>query len=168
MNGDLMKKISLLGLCLIAIIITSGVVSAVKGTTSQRDASSAKIKPDIVISNLQITPLGATSEGQNVRITATLTNMVRGTSTGPFKVRIDRLYPVWWNTSLWATLQFGGVANLVNDPSKTSLPVVTLYFDDAIQPQYTHAKYQVVADSKNEVEEANEDNNVFEAEYFVG
>ncbi|MFZ3149627.1 MAG: hypothetical protein WA137_11375 [Methanothrix sp.] len=153
---------------MIAIIITAGVAYAVKSPISPRDAQATKLKPDIVVSDIQITPLGETSEGQSVRITATLTNMAIGTSTGQFKVRVDRLFPVSWNMSLWNTMQFGGVANLINDPSKASLPRVTLYFDDVIQPRYTHAKYQVVADSRYEVVEANESNNILESEYFVG
>jgi len=173
-----MKNIPFLGLCLITIIITSGVTDAVMGPTSARSATSVKLKPDIVVSDIQFTPLGVTSEGHNIRIAATITNTVRGTSTGPFKVRINWDYPgvYYYNSTLFGPddplgygnyLSSGGVQNLINDPSRMSLPIVTLYFDHTVPNGETY-RYTVMADYLNQVAEADEHNNGLSAEYFTG
>ncbi|MCJ7444484.1 MAG: hypothetical protein MUO26_08140 [Methanotrichaceae archaeon] len=136
-----MKNTSFLGLCLIAIIITTGVAYAVKNPISPKDAPSTlvKLKPDIAISNVQVTHFSGTSELDTIRITATITNSVRGTSTGPFEVRLDwraipRTAPQYSSDPdfladiPWNYLNSGRVENLFNDPSKRSLPSVTLNF----------------------------------------
>lgn len=172
-TGDMMKNISFLGLCLVAIIITAGVAYAAKSPISANDASSTKLKSDIVISNVQITRVDGTSELDNVRIAATITNTVRGTSTGPFKVRVDwraipRTAPEWSDDPdfladiPWNYLNSAGVQNLINDPSRRSMPSVTLYFDHVVpleQLESNRYVYLVTADYMNQVDEAKEHNN---------
>lgn len=176
-----MKNIPFLRLCLIAIIITAGVAYAVKSPISPEGASSIKLKPDIVISNLQVTRIDGTSELDNVRIAATITNTASGTSTGPFKVRVDwraipRTAPEWSDDPdfladiPWNYLSSGGVQNLINDPSRRSMPSVTLYFDHVVpleQLESNRYVYRVTADYMNQVDEAKEHNNA-SGEYYPG
>lgn len=178
-TGDMMKNISFLALCLIAIIITAGVVYAAKSPTPPKDVPSTKLKPDIIISNIQITRVDGTSELDNVRIAATITNTVRGTSTGPFKVRVDwraipRTAPEWSDDPdfladiPWNYLNSGEVENLINDPSRKSMPSVTLYFDHVVPLEQLESNryiYLVTADCMNQVDEAKEYNNA-SGEYY--
>jgi len=174
-----MKIISFLGLFLIVIIITNGIACAAKSPISPRDASSTKIKPDIIISNIQITRVDGTSDVDNVRIAATITNTVRGTSTGPFQVRVDwraipRTAPEWSDDPdflvdiPWNYLNSKGVQKLVNDPSSISLPSVTLYFDHVVSLEELESSryiYRITADYTNRVDEAKEYNNA-SGEYY--
>lgn len=167
-----MRIISSLGLCMIVIIITAGVVYAAKSPTSPKDAPSTliKLKPDIKITHVQV----QTNDSSNFLITAAVINSVRGTSTGPFEVKLywriiprtapqyssdpDFLADIPWNyVSSWR------VENLFNDPSARSLSSFTLRFIHTIPTEQLESEryvYRLTADEMNQVDEAREDNNI--------
>jgi len=165
----MMRIISFIGLCMITIIITAGVVHAAKSPTSPKDAPSVKLKPDIQITNVQV----HTNDSSNFLITAAVINSVRGTSTGPFEVRLywriiprtapqyssdpDFLADIPWNyVNIWR------VEGLFSDPSTRSLPSFALRFvhtTPAEQLESDRYIYLLTADEMNQVDEAREDNN---------
>jgi hypothetical protein len=166
----MMKNISFLGLCVIAIIITAGIAYAVKSPISPKNAQATKLKPDIVITDVQV----HTNDSSNFLITAAVINSVRSTSPGPFEVRLywriiprtapqyssdpDFLADIPWNyVNSWR------VENLFNDPSTRLLPSFTLRFvhtTPAEQLESDRYVYRLTADEMNQVDEAREDNNI--------
>jgi hypothetical protein len=129
-----------------------GSAYAAEGTPSKK-----LVKPDIIIKNIQIDHVSSTSEGHNVRISVTVFNTFPGTSTGPFKIKVewtenptmDRLTP----------LGTAGITNLYNDPSVAAVHGETRTFEHFV-PMGKAYKYIATADYMSQVDEADESNNV--------
>lgn len=180
--GDTMKIISFSILCLIAFIAAVGVACAIGSPISSNEAQSTKLKPDIDIVNAIVTRVDGTSESDNIRIAVTITNTAKGTSTGPFNVRvgwreIPRSVPQWITDPEvleelaaipWNYLSSARVENLINNPSKKSFPTTTLYFYQTVpleELEENRYVYNITADYLNQVDEAKEVNNVQSASY---
>jgi len=123
---------------------------------------SVKIKPDIKISDLKINRISMVPAGHNVQIEVTVVNPVRDTGTGPFKVKVE-----WTSdpTKGYNLLGSGGVTSLdYNSASATVNNRKTLTFDHLV-PTGQSYKYRVTADYLNQVDEADETNNLASAGY---
>jgi hypothetical protein len=144
----------------LAIILAAvGVSNSAKAPDSP---DAVKIKPDIVVNDLRIDLISATAANHNVRINTTVMNRIRGTGTGAFKVKVE-----WTEnpTAGYNLLAIGGVTNLPYDDS-------TVVINNAKTLSFTHTvpigksyKYRVTADYLNQVEEADETNNIRSAGY---
>jgi len=100
--------------------------------------------------------------GHNVQINVTVVNRIRNTATGPFKVKVE-----WTNnpTIGYNLLGSGGVTNLeYNLASAVIKNRKTLSFNHQV-PTGESYKYRVTADYLNQVDEADETNNVTSAGY---
>ena len=146
---------------ILAVIIATASASAAKAPGS---GEAVKLKPDIVIKDVNITRISVVPEGHNVRINVTAANLVAGTSTGPFKVKVEWTEDPTTGFNLLAT---GGVANLANNPASViAYQGKTLSFNQLV-PTGKAYKYRITADYLNQVDEANETNNVTSAGYFA-
>jgi hypothetical protein len=121
------------------------------------------LKPDITITDMKIERISSTPTEDNVRISVTVMNPVRGTSTGPFKIKVE-----WTeNPSAGFTLLgTSGVSNLVNDPSSIAVRGETRTFDHVV-PKGKSYKYRATADYMSQVAESNEANNVNSGGYVA-
>lgn len=121
------------------------------------------VKPDIVIRDLSIDQTGVTPAGNKVLVSVTVLNPVSGTSTGPFKIKVE-----WTEdpTAGFTLLGTSGVSNLINDPSMIAVRGETRTFEHVV-PSGKAYKYRVTADFMNQVAEANEANNVDSAGYIA-
>ncbi len=144
--------------CAIILVLAGAAIAADKPPVTP-----VKVKPDITISDLSITRLSATPTSDNIRISATSINRVRGTSTGPFKIKVE-----WTEdpTVGWNLLGTSGIANLFNDPAAAAVRGETRTFDHAV-PKGKAYKYRVTADYMGQVDESNEANNVNSAGYIA-
>jgi len=156
-----MKKASLLFM-LISLAVMAGVALAAAETAKPPVA--VKIKPDIVLLDMEITPMSVLGDGSHrIQIKAVVCNPVAKSSTGPFRVlaatgaRSSRLHLV---------LAEENVAGLSNTGVTVKPPAVTVLFFDTV-PVGRTIHYQVTADSLGAVAEQNEDNNLKEADYSV-
>lgn len=157
-----MKRLCALFLLgVLAVIIAAAFADAAKAPIS---GEAVKLKPDVVIKNVNITRMSTVPEGDNIRINVTVANMVQGTSTGPFKVKVE------WTENPATGFNFlaaGGVANLANNPaSVVTYQTKTLTFNHLV-PTGKAYKYRITADYMNQVDEANEANNVTTAGYVA-
>jgi len=147
-----MKKIN-------GIIFVVGVLMilvALGHSAQEKPGTAIKLKPDIVITNMVVDCTRATPAGNNVNVSVTVMNTVRGTSTGPFKIKVE-----WTEdpTAGFTMLGTSGVANLVNDPSMIAVRGETRTFQHFV-PAGKSYKYRATADFLNQVAEASETNNV--------
>jgi hypothetical protein len=97
-----------------------------------------------------------------VQINVTLINPVRNTATGPFKVKVE-----WTSdpTRGYNLLGTGGVTGLNYDMASAAIRNrKTLSFSHQV-PTGESYKYRVTADYLNQVDEADETNNVSSAGY---
>jgi len=139
-------------------------ISAAAGLMAAAEKPPAvAIKPDIVIMDLSIGRTGATPAGNEVLVSVTVRNAVPGTSTGPFKIKVE-----WTEdpTAGFTLLGTSGVSNLINDPSMAAIRGETRTFEHVV-PSGKAYKYRVTADYMNQVAEANEANNVNSAGYVA-
>jgi hypothetical protein len=121
------------------------------------------VKPDIVIRDLSIDRTGVTPAGNEVLVSVTVRNPVSGTSTGPFKIKVEWTEDPAAGFTLLGT---SGVSNLINDPSMAAVRGETRTFEHVV-PNGKAYKYRVTADFMNQVAEANEANNVDSAGYVA-
>lgn len=142
---------------LLMVLVASGVVQAAEKPPT------IAVKPDIIISNMQVDRVSTTPTSDNVRITVTVINTAPGTSTGPFKIKLE-----WTeNPTVGFTLVgTSGVANLANDPSMAAVRGETRTFDHTV-PKGEAYKYRATADFMNQVDEANEGNNINNVGYVA-
>ncbi len=146
------------------ILVCMFLIPAAAGLTNAAGKPPAvAIKPDIVITDLSIDRTGVTPAGDEVLVSVTVRNPVSGTSTGPFKIKVE-----WTEdpTAGFTLLGTSGVSNLANDPSMASVRGETRTFEHVV-PSGKAYKYRVTADYMNQVAEANEDNNVESAGYVA-
>lgn len=136
---------------------------AVAAANAAEKPPGVALKPDITINDLRIERVSSTPTEDNVRITVTVMNPVRGTSTGPFKIKVE-----WTeNPSAGFTLLgTSGVANLVNDLAAIAVRGETRTFDHVV-PKGKSYKYRATADYMSQVAESNEANNVNSAGYVA-
>jgi hypothetical protein len=143
-----------------AIVITSAVL--VEAAKAPDSPGAVKIKPDVVISDIKINRISVVPAGHNVQINVTVVNPVRNTATGPFKVKVE-----WTNdpTRGYNLLGSGGVTTLDYDLASAVIKNrKTLSFNHQV-PTGESYKYRVTADYLNQVDEADETNNVAAAGY---
>ena len=156
-----MKWFSFLHLTVcVAIVMTSAVL--VEAAKAPNSPDAVKIKPDVVISDLKINRISVVPAGHNVQINVTVVNPVRNTATGPFKVKVE-----WTNnpTRGYNLLGSGGVTTLDYDLASAVIKNrKTLSFNHQV-PTGESYKYRVTADYLNQVDEADETNNVAIAGY---
>lgn len=144
----------------IAIVMTSAML--VEAAKSPNSPDAVKIKPDVVISDIKINRISVVPAGHNVQINVTLVNPVRNTATGPFKVKVE-----WTNDPMrgYNLLGSGGVTTLDYDLASAVIKNrKTLSFNHQV-PTGESYKYRVTADYLNQVDEADETNNVANAGY---
>jgi hypothetical protein len=123
-----------------------------------------KLKPDIAISEVKISRISVVPAGDNVQINVTVVNRIRGTSTGPFKVKVEWTEDPTVGFNLLGT---GGVTNLAYDSASVVVRNgKTLSFNQLV-PTGKSYKYRVTADYLNQVDEADETNNVASAGYIA-
>ena len=156
-----MKYLSFMRLvvCIAVLMASAAMVEAAKAPDTP---DSVKIKPDIKISDLKINRISVEPAGHNVQVEVTVVNSVRDTATGPFKVKVE-----WTEdpTRGFNLLASGGVASL--DYNSASVAVnnrKTLIFNHQV-PTGRSYKYRVTADYLNQVDEADETNNLASAGY---
>lgn len=140
--------------------MTSAVLVEAAKVPDSPDA--VKIKPDVIISDLKINRINVVPAGHNVQINVTVVNPVRNTATGPFKVKVE-----WTNdpTRSYNLLGSGGVTTLDYDLASAVIKNrKTLSFNHQV-PMGESYKYRVTADYLNQVDEADETNNVANAGY---
>ena len=156
-----MKYISFLRLAVcISIVMTS--ILLVEAAKAPAPPDAIKIKPDIGISDLKINRISVVPTGHNVQIAVTVVNPVKDSRTGPFKVKVE-----WTNnpTRGFNLLGTGGVTSLdFNSASAVIQNKKTLTFNHLV-PTGESYKYRVTADYMNQVDEADETNNIASAGY---
>jgi hypothetical protein len=154
-------KLMHLALCIALLMTSAALVEAAKAPGSP---DSVKIKPDIQISDLKINRISVVPAGHNVQIEVTVVNPVKNTGTGPFKVQVE------WTADPSRGFNFlasGGVASLdYNSASVTANNRKTLTFNHQV-PTGQSYKYRVTADYLNQVDEADESNNIASAGYIA-
>lgn len=154
-----MRKIGclIILLCMFLIPAAAGLIDAAGKPPA------VAVKPDIAIMDLSIDRTGVTPAGNEVLVSVTVRNAVPGTSTGPFKIKVE-----WTEdpTAGFTLLGTSGVSNLINDPSMASVRGETRTFEHVV-PSGKAYKYRVTADYMNQVAEANEANNVESAGYVA-
>ncbi len=154
-----MRKIGclIILLCMFLIPAAAGLIDAAGKPPA------VAVKPDIAIMDLSIDRTGVTPAGNEVLVSVTVRNAVPGTSTGPFKIKVE-----WTEdpTAGFTLLGTSGVSNLINDPSMASVSGETRTFEHVV-PSGKAYKYRVTADYMNQVAEANEANNVESAGYVA-
>jgi hypothetical protein len=159
------KLFSLLAVVLtLTILAFFGMAFAAKVSPLQETGSLAiALKPDIVITNMTIELIGVTPAAHKVRINVTVMDTVRGTSTGPFKIKVE-----WTEdpTGGFTLLGTSGVAKLVNSLASATVRGETRSFEHTV-PMGKAYKYRATADFMNQVYEANEANNVTSAGYVA-
>ncbi len=156
-----MKRFNFLHLAVcIAVIMTAAILA--EAAKAPGSPESEKLKPDIVISDIKISRISVVPTGNNVQINVTLTNLIRGTSTGPFKVKVE-----WTEnpTTGFNLLGTGGVTNLAYDSASAVVQNSKILSFNQLVPTGKSYKYRVTADYLNQVDEANETNNVASAGY---
>jgi len=156
-----MKYLSFLQLmvCIAVLMASAALVEAAKAPGTP---DSVKNKPDIKIGDLKVNRISVNPAGHNVQIEVTVVNPVRDTATGPFKVKVE-----WTEdpTSGFNLLASGGVASLdYNSASVAANNQKTLTFNHQV-PTGRSYKYRVTADYLNQVDEADETNNLASAGY---
>ncbi len=121
------------------------------------------VKPDITITDLSIDRTDVTPSGDKVLVSVTVLNAVSGTSTGPFKIKVE-----WTENPAagFTLLGTSGISNLVNDPSMIAIHGETRTFEHIV-PKGKAYKYRVTADFMSQVTESNEANNVDSAGYVA-
>jgi hypothetical protein len=137
---------------LLAVLFAS---AAAVSTGAGEKPPTVAMKPDIVINDVKVDRTSSTATADNVRITVILLNANPSTNTGPFKVKME------WNDKPFAPfreLGSAGVPNLVNDPSMAAMSI-TRTFEHTV-PKGKTFNYRATADFMNQVDEANESNNV--------
>jgi hypothetical protein len=146
-----MKKINIIFVVAVLLILV-----ALGQSAQEMPGTAVKLKPDIVISKMVVNCTRATTAGDYVNVSVTVMDTVRGTSTGPFKIRVE-----WTEnpTAGFTLLGTSGVANLVNDPSMIAVRGETRTFQHFV-PAGKSYKYRATADFLNQVAEASETNNV--------
>lgn len=156
-----MKWFGLLYLMVIAAIVMSA-VAMVEAAKAPASSDAVKIKPDIAISELKINRISVVPSGHNVLVNVTVINPVRNTATGPFKVKVEWTSDPTMGYNLLGT---GGVTGLNYDmASATIRNRKTLSFSHQV-PTGESYKYRVTADYLNQVDEADETNNLSSAGY---
>jgi hypothetical protein len=156
-----MKWFCLLYLMAIVALVMSP-VALVEAAKAPASTNAVKIKPDIAISDLKINRISVVPSGHNVQIDVTVINPVRNTATGPFKVMVE-----WTSdpTRGYNLLGIGGVTGLNYDMASAVIKNrKTLSFSHQV-PTGESYKYRVTADYLNQVDEADETNNVSSAGY---
>ena len=153
-------KRSSLFFAFLSLAVMNGLALATVETGKKSD--SVKIKPDIVLNDLVITPTSVLGDGSHVvQIKAVVANPVAKSSTGSFVLlaqkgpaasRIDRV------------IAERSVAGLSNTGAMVRAPFAAVLFSDTVPPGTT-VHYRVNADAHLEVDEANEGNNIKEARY---
>jgi hypothetical protein len=144
----------------IAIVMTSAVLVEAAKVPDSPDA--VKIKSDVIISDLKINRINVVPSGHNVQINVTVVNPVRNTATGPFKVKVE-----WTDnpTRGYNLLGSGGVTTLDYDLASAIIKNrKTLSFNHQV-PIGESYKYRVTADYLDQVDEADETNNIANAGY---
>lgn len=146
----------LAAVALLAVLLAAGANAAEK-------PPGIALKPDIVVKSVQVERISSTPTADNVRITVTVMNTVSGTSTGPFKIKLE-----WTENPAAGFILLGtsGVTNLANDPAAVAVRGETRTFDHSV-PKGKSYKYRATADYTNLVDEANESNNVGSAGYMA-
>ena len=148
-----------LAVCIAIVMASAAMVEAAKAPGIP---DSVKIKPDIKISDLKINRISVVPAGHNVQIEVTVANPVMDTRTGPFKVQVE------WTADPRSGFNFlasGGVASLdYNSASVTINNRKVLTFNHQV-PTGQSYKYRVTADYLNQVDEADETNNLASAGY---
>jgi hypothetical protein len=154
-----MRRIS----CLVILTSLLMILVAAGLTNAAEKPPAVAVKPDIVIKDLSIDRTGAAPAGDKVLISVTVLNPVSGTSTGPFKIKVE-----WTENPAagFTLLGTAGVSNLINDPSMAAIRGETRTFEHVV-PNGKAYKYRVTADFMNQVAEANEANNVDSAGYVA-
>jgi hypothetical protein len=145
---------------LLAVLLAS---AAAVSTGAGEKPPSVALKPDIKISDVKVERISSTASGDNVRVTVILLNGVPNTNTGPFKVKVE------WNDKPFAALTLlgtSGVTNLANDPSMAATGI-SRTFEHTVSKGKT-CTYRATADYMNQVDEANESNNVENEWYTAG
>jgi hypothetical protein len=140
--------------------MTSAVLVEAAKVPDSPDA--VKIKSDVIISDLKINRINVVPAGHNVQINVTVVNPVRNTATGPFKVKVE-----WTNnpTRGYNLLGSGGVTTLDYDLASAVIQIrKTLSFNHQV-PMGESYKYRVTADYLDQVDEADETNNIANAGY---
>ena len=148
-----------LTVCVVLVMTSAVLVEAAKVPDSP---DVVKIKPDVIISNIKINRISVVPAGHNVQINVTVANPVRNTATGPFKVKVE-----WTRdpTRGYNLLGSGGVTTLDYDLASAVIKNrKTLSFNHQV-PTGESYKYRVTADYLNQVDEADETNNVSAAGY---
>jgi hypothetical protein len=144
------------------LVVLAGLRLTAAETTKKHMA--VKIKPDIVLKNLEITPLSVLGDGSHrIQIKAVVYNPVAQSSTGPFKVKAVTGAA---DSPVHIILAEENVAGLANTGATVRPPSATVLFFDTV-PIGRTIHYQVTADSLNAVAEQKEDNNLQEGDYRV-
>ncbi len=158
-----MKKSNFLhfAVCIAVVMAFAVLAEAAKAPGSP---GATLLKPDIAISDVKITRMSVVPAGDNVQINVTVVNKIRGTSTGPFKVKVEWTEDPTVGFNLVGT---GGVVNLAYDSASVVVQnSKTLIFYHLV-PAGKSYKYRVTADYLNQVDEANEANNVTSVGYIA-
>ncbi|OPY50797.1 MAG: hypothetical protein A4E49_02589 [Methanosaeta sp. PtaU1.Bin112] len=150
-------------LCLMAIMaMVMSPLAVVEAAKAPASTDAVRIKPDIAISDLKINRVSVVPSGHNVQINVTVINPVRNTATGPFKVKVEWTSDPTRGYNLLAT---GGVTGLNYDIASAVIKNrKTLSFSHQV-PTGESYKYRVTADYLNQVDEADETNNLSSAGY---
>jgi len=153
-------KRSLVFMCL-SLAAAVGVATAAVSKTPV--AEKVLIKPDIVLGELEITPLSVLGSGDHrVQIKAIVTNPVARSSTGAFTVRAS----VKTSADLYFRIADESVPGLANTGATAKAPMATVLFYDTVPIGHTK-HYRVTADVWGRVTEINEGNNQRDASYRV-
>lgn len=162
--NSLFKVITLVGvICVIQVPVTANAAPLSKEASGEI----VKVKVDLSIDRFIILPTVTPSPGHDQHLNIDLYVRARGKGcSGPFKVKVEwTRNPV---TDPWQLVGHAGIANLCAAlPHVAKIkPVVKRHFTDDIAAG-TFKKYRATIDYLNQVDEANERNNVSNAGYVA-
>ncbi|HPS90744.1 MAG TPA: CARDB domain-containing protein [Methanothrix sp.] len=161
-NKVIVMKLSGLMYLMVIVAIVMSPVAMVEAAKAPASSDAVKIKPDIAISELKINRISVVPSGHNVLVNVTVINPVRNTATGPFKVKVEWTSDPTMGYNLLGT---GGVTGLNYDMASAVIKNrKTLSFSHQV-PTGESYKYRVTADYLNQVDEADETNNLSSAGY---
>ncbi len=142
------------------LVVMAGLATAAVKSTKKPVA--VKIKPDIALRDLTITPMSVLGDGSHVvQIKAVVYNPVAMSSTGSFVVLAQKGSSA---SLIDHFLAEENVGSLSNTGATVKAPSEAILFSDTV-PFGTTVHYRVKADAHVEVDEANEGNNIKEARY---
>ena len=136
---------------------------------ASKEPDRAKIKIDLMIptNGMKATKTGVVGADNQVRIDVTVragAPALAGVCSGPFKVKLESTEDP--TTGSWALVGAAGIAQMCVNPAAAKIPSEKRSFTDTV-PVGSSRKYRATVDYLDQVDEADEDNNIASIGYVA-